>query len=126
MEELVEVYVMMKDRAAAIVRYRDKDGMLQASIIPSDKVADVNIGQVAHIPVGVIENSGTEYGFDWAVALDEVVLTPDDFTQVLRDHGIWTIEDLLAKPNEGVAAFMSLAKSLYVDLVKRARECIVG
>jgi len=126
-EQLVKAYVMMIDGQVAVVRFRDNRGMLQGRIIPKDSVPGININRVVYIPIGILEDdSTTEYGFDWSVVLDELVLKPEDFQQALRDHGIWTVDDLLRNSREGVAAFLALAKSMYTNLIRKARESFIN
>jgi len=127
MDRLVEAYVMWIDGQAAVVRFRDNRGMLQGRIIPKDSVPGINMGRVVHIPIDILEaDSTTEYGFDWSVVLDELVLKPEDFQQALRGHGIWTVDDLLQNPQEGIAAFLALAKSMYTSLIRKARGSFIN
>ena len=121
---LLQVRIVRIDKNVAAVTYRDKSGMLQGSIIDSEYVTDLRAGQKTFISEEVLE-SGTEYGFDWSVVIDEVVLAPERFQQALREHGIWTIEDLFAKQNEAIAAFLSLVKSEYSNLKRKVRLSIV-
>jgi len=71
--------------------------------------------------------AGTEYGFDWDVAFPEPLsISGSDLTQALRLHGIWTLEDALANPQEVQAAVLALSKVIITGIVRRARECIVN
>lgn len=121
---LLQVRIVRIDKNVAAVTYRDKGGMLQGRIIDSEYVAGLRAGQKTFISEKVLE-SGTEYGFDWSVVIDEVVLTPERFQQSLREHGIWTIEDLFTKQNEVIAAFLSLVKGVYSDLKRKVRSSVI-
>lgn len=117
------VQILRRDRQVTAVKFRDEHGAWQGRIVPFDAVSEIDGCHT--VPDEAIE-SGTDYGFDWSVVFPEPLsISAGQLQKVFRDYGIWTPDDLSAMPNEGVAAFLALAKSMYVGVVRRARECIV-
>ncbi len=104
---MVQVTLLEIRGHAAIVTYRDKEGMLQGRIISRDDVLGVRVRETKSVPDRVID-TGTEYGIDLEIILGEkYVITPDDLAQELRRHGVWTYDDMNKKPGEVVAAINS-------------------
>lgn len=120
---MIEVNIIKVDRRVVAVTYRDRHGMFQGRVVSVDAVTRTDNNR-AMVRMEDLENA-MEYGFDWTIALDDVQITAHELQQSLRAHGIWQLEDLLQKPNEGVAAFLAVAKASYALLVRRARDCIV-
>lgn len=119
-----DVVIIKVERYVAAVKFRDGEGMWQGRIVPVDAVQDIRGS--AKVSQEVLD-SGIEYGYDWDVAFPEPIVLPAKMVQQsLREHGIWTVGDLLAMPNEGVAAFLALARAVYASWVRRARESIVN
>lgn len=117
------VQMIRRDRQVAAVKFRDEHGAWQGRIVPIDAVSVIDGKHV--VPDEAI-NSGTEYGFDWSIVFPEPLsISAGQLQKMFRDYGIWQLDDLLKMPNEGIAAFLALAKTMYVGVVKRARECIV-
>lgn len=119
-----DVVIIKVEKYVAAVKFRDGDGMWQGRIVPTTAVQDM-YGS-AKVSQDALD-SGTEYGYDWDVAFPEpIVLSAKMVQQSLREHGIWIVEDLLAMPHEGVAAFLALARTMYTNWIRKARESIVN
>lgn len=118
-----QVKVLRRDREVAAVSYRDNNGIWQGRIVPLNAVSSEN--RITIVSDETL-NAGTEYGFDWDVVYpDPVVISGANLTQALRVHNIWTLEDLLANPNEALAAILSLARRFHTEMIKNAKDCIV-
>lgn len=119
---MVQVTLLEIRGQAAIVTYRDEEGMLQGRIISRDDVSGVRVRETKSVHDRVI-NTGTEYGIDLEIILGEkYVITPGDLAQELRRHGVWTYDDLNKKPSEVVAAINSLSKKIYAVLLRESRQ----
>ena len=119
---LIEVKLLSVQGQAAIVTFRDGEGIFQGRIISINEVADIRTGETKLVSDKIL-STGTEYGIDWETLLGEdYVLTPADIGQELRRHGLWTYEDLNSNPNVVTAALNSLAYRVFAELMRAARD----
>ena len=120
--DMIEVKLISVQGHAAVVSYRDYDGIVRARVISLKAVAGLRIGESSVIPLNIVK-TGTEYGIDWETLLgEEYAITPVDIGQELRRHGLWTYDDLNSNPNEVTAALNSLSHRVHVELLRAARE----
>lgn len=104
---------------AAVVAYYDEAGMPQAVVISASELpADARQGQMAHVSQDAI-STGTEYGVDWGVMVPDL-LNAAKLQKVLRDHGVWTIEDFLRHPGTVREVLMMMATQAHTDMQKAA------
>jgi len=118
---MIQIKLLKVRGKAAVVTFRDKDGMLQGRVISRDDVLGMRIGETKGVPQSVVD-TGTEYGIDVEVLLgEEYVITPRDLEQELRRHGIWTYDDMNSNSQEVVVAINTLARKVYAALLQEAR-----
>lgn len=98
----------------------DNNGKLQAVIIQSRHVSAVVQG-IAYVPIEVLL-SGTQYGLEWSVVLsDKYPIKPADLQGALRSAGIWTVDDLIARPNDVLRVIRSFSNGIYADLMTQVK-----
>lgn len=118
---MIEAKLMTIEGKAAIVKYRDKNGMTQARIISTDDVTGLRIGETKEFPNKII-GSGTEYGIDWEVLLgEECVIMPIDIEQEFRKRGLWTYDDMNKNPIQVKAALNAMSAKVHAQLLGEAR-----
>lgn len=110
------VKLMKQAGQAAVVSYWDYEtGMTTAKVISINELPlGLKTGQEADISIDVIEH-GTDYGIEWGLLLDETI---HFLTESMRNHGIWTEEDLRKKPQQVIAAITSSSARIYAELLK--------
>ena len=119
---MIEAKLLSVQGQAAIVSFRDKDGIFQARIISVDDIAGLRIGETKSVSKKLLD-SGTEYGIDWETLLgDEYDITPVDISNELRKHGLWTYDDMNKNPHQVTAALNALSYRVFAELMRRARE----
>ena len=119
---VVEIRVIKLVGFAAVVSFRDKDGMFQARIISNEDAPGLRVGQTG-IVSGRVLDSGTEYGIDWEVFLgDSDVIKPIDIEQEFRKRGLWTYEDINTNSPQVMAALNALSGRVFSQLMREARK----
>ena len=119
---LVEVKVLKVQGQAAIITFRDKDGMIQARVVSHDDVAGLRLREAGMISSNILE-AGTEYGIDWEVFLgDSDVIKPIDIEQEFRKRGLWTYEDINKNSPQVMAALNALSGRVFAQLMSEARK----
>lgn len=103
----MKVKIIAQKGLASIVEWVDATGT-HRSTIPTDSIKD---GEVALRILGI----GIEYGVDWADLIGKLQATPEIMREELYRRGIWTVEDLMARPQE---AFGALQASYGLDLAR--------
>ena len=123
------VKVMRSQGSSVAVAYRDSAGMWQGGIVSAECFSahdNIQRGKEYDIPNYCIEDA-IEYGIDFGVLMPNPrTIRPEELTQAMREHGIWEVADLVGKPNEAVAAILSLVGVTYSGLVKAAHDMIGG
>ncbi len=95
----MNVTLVRHSGAAALVEYADGEGRLRRVTIPAGEIVD---GVVSEAEL----DRGIEYGLPWEELL-ALRVTPERVADELRRRGIWTAQDLRARPNEAAAALMA-------------------
>ena len=119
---MIEVKLLKKSGQAAVVSFWDNEtGMMQAHIISmNDLPNDLRVGQTANVSDDALL-TGTEYGMEWELLLSQseslMVLTAS-----LRNHGIWTLEDLNNNPRQCIAAINSASVRIYAELLQLVKD----
>ena len=118
---MIQIKLLKVREKAAVITFRDKDGMLQGRVISRDDVLGLRIGETKALSDKVV-NSGTEYGLDLEVLLGEgYVITPRDLEQELRRHNIWTYDDMNSNSQVVFTAINTLIRKVYAALLRSAR-----
>lgn len=119
--------VLKRSGRSIAVAFRDSAGMWRAAIVSEDAVdGDVRIGNEVGVSDKCIAD-GVEYGIDFEILMPHpCTITAGNLQQAMREHGIWTAEDVLKRPREAVAAIQSLVTVSYADLVNRVLNLIGG
>ena len=118
---MIQIKLLKVRGKAAVVTFRDKEGMLQGRVISKDDVLGLHIGETKAVPNTVV-TSGTEYGLDLEVLFGEdYVITPRDLEQELRRHNLWTYDDLNSNSQEVFTAIGTLVRKVYAELLREAR-----
>lgn len=108
----MQVKVIRQSGQSALVEYADQTGphrvTVPVSVICANEVADTELAL------------GIEHGVQWE-ALIKLRVTPETIAAELRNRGIWTIEDLLSKPQEVKGAIMTLVGNQYAQLANAAK-----
>lgn len=92
----------------ALVEWHE-DGRYYRVFVPANEVLD---GQMEH------PHWGAPYGEDWAALIQVDV---SEIANELRRHGIWTIDDLQARPDAARGVIQSVANRLLSSLISNAR-----
>ena len=98
--KMIEVATLKESGEAALVSY-ERDGHEERCTIPVDAIKD---GMVAKSAL----DAGVQYGVDWA----RLMPTPEDYKRLLRDMGIWTLEDLRKFPNVAANGMGNIAPTV--------------
>ena len=109
----ITVKVVQQKGQAALVRWIGEDGVHQATI-PASKIVK---GQVSEDELGY----GIEYGEPWQ-ELITVSATPESIAAELRRCGIWTRDDLEARPNQALSAIQAAYGCGLADLLRAVRQ----
>jgi len=111
--ESIAVRVVQKKGMAALVEWLDADGMHRATIpaqaIKGNKVAKDELGY------------GIPYGEPWEEMIT-LSATPKAITAELRRCGIWTREDLEARPNQALGAIQAVYGIGLTALLRAVRQ----
>jgi hypothetical protein len=108
----VLVKVIGERGRAALVEFDGEQGRSRV-YVPGDSV---HAGMVDAETLA----QGIEYGVPWEAA--DIRVTPELVAAELRRRGIWTLEDLQAKPNEAIAAVMQAAGASLAALRRVAKQ----
>jgi hypothetical protein len=96
------VSVVRRKQGLALIEWKDNDDVRQMVWMPESEL-ESDDGTVALVRS---PQRGIPYGLPWAHMV-ELSATPESIEKNLRDNGVWTYEDLLAKPNEALKAIQS-------------------
>lgn len=93
-EVLIRVQIIRRKSDLTLVQWEEDGAPMRAWVVPSMIVeADQNSGLVRN------PQEGVPYGERWNEFLEVAQVTPEMIDRELKRRGIWTIEDLEAKPN---------------------------
>ena len=87
-----------------------KRGYLPASLIEADNMVSDEALEAA-----------TPYGVPWESVIT-LYATPEKLEQALHAHGIWTLNDLVTKPNAAIGALQSVYRVDLAALLQAARK----
>ena len=95
-EQLISCQVVRRKNDLSLVEWEDDVGFKRAWITPS-----MIVEQVENPKATIVRNpdEGVPYGERWADLLPNPQVTPEAIDRKLKRRGIWTIDDLQAKPN---------------------------
>lgn len=112
----MKVKVISNEYGSVLVEWLDSDGILQRGYIPSEIV------NVDEIPDGAL-SLAVPYGVDWAFVLTGAInsVTPEVIAKMLRNRGIWTLQDARRNP-EVVVGALQQAYSLDFQTILRVAE----
>lgn len=120
-------YLMFRSGHSAVVRWLEgKDH--RAAIIPAQHIAGLNMGMSVDLPPEVVTSGAIPYGLDFEMFVQKegVIIEPIDLQNAMRAHGVWTLKDLRSKPQEAIAAFLSVVRVAYEKMLSRAGEVYGG
>jgi len=111
------IKLLKKSGQSAVVSYWDYEtGMTQARVISIDDLPNrLRIGQEADISNDALQ-LGIEYGIDWELLLGQSNVHM--LAQSLRNHGIWTVDDMKTKPQQVIAAINSSSAVIWAELLR--------
>ena len=109
----VEVKVIRQDEQAALVEWHDGQAVNRA-IVPLRSLVD---GTCSFEEL----QRGIPYGVPWS-ALITLKATPEAVERALWNVGIWTVEDLLARPQAAVGALQNVYGTDVAMLMRAARR----
>ena len=109
----VAIKVIEQRGYAALVEWV-ADGAVNRSIVPNHLIIDGRC-QAEELKRGI------PYGVPWS-ALVELQVTPEAVEQALRNVGIWTAEDLFARPQAAVGALQAVYGVDSAVLMRAARK----
>ena len=119
---MISIKLLKVQGQAAVVSFRDKEGMLQARIISRDDIPGLRLGDSTAVPDRIV-TKGTEYGIEMEILLgDKYVIRPVDLEQEFRKRGLWTYEDINSNPQLVRAAINSLSGRVHAEVLERSRE----
>lgn len=98
--DLTAVRVVRRDDAAALVEW---DEPARRAIVPV-AILEEREGGLWYCPQ---PEQGAAYGVDWA-AVVQMQATPEQLALELHRRGVWTKEDLRARPAEALAALQTV------------------
>lgn len=113
---ITEVTVISRKNDMLLVQW-EQMGSLRRSWVTPDMVVE-NRGAVATVRD---PNAGVPYGMDWT-RVGPFGVTPVDIDRELKRRGIWSIDDLRARPNEVIGALMSAYGMDLARLLQWAKE----
>jgi len=109
----VQVKVVQKKGMAALVEWLDVDGMHRATI-PATAVKG-----------GKVAEDELDYGITYGEPWEEMIVlsaTPEAIAEQLRKCGIWTREDLEARPNQALSAIQAAYGVGLAALLRAVRQ----
>lgn len=110
---MVKVKVVQQKGHAALVEWADEAGVHRATI----PMGVIRKGQVAQEEL----DFGIPYGEPWE-ELITMSATPETIAAQLRRCGIWTREDLEARPNQALGAIQAAYGAGLADLLRAVRQ----
>ena len=109
----IKVKVVRRKGQAALVEWIAEDGAHRATI----PLAAIIKGQVVSDEL----DYGIPYGEPWE-ELVEISTTPETIAAELRRCGIWTRDDLEARPNQALSAIQAAYGAGLADLLRAVRQ----
>jgi len=94
-----------------------EDGITQRALVTPDMIVDI-AGQSATVNY---PERGIPFGEDWTTYISQVI-TPSMFDAKLKQSGIWTIEDLMSRPNEVHGALLAATASILQELLTNVKS----
>lgn len=113
MAKSIEIKVIQRKGIVALVEWTDGDG-LRRGVIP------VNVISKGRVDRDELK-SAIPYGVPWE-KLIKLSATPQKIAAELRRVGIWTQEDLEARPNQAMGAIQAAYGCSLRDLLKAVRQ----
>lgn len=111
--DLLPVNVINSDENSALVEFV-QGGKLLRKMIPASSIND------SQADVNTLA-AGIEYGIDWSglqLPAQEVII--ESLIEQLHNNGIWTLNDLLSKPNQAIGSIIGAYAIDYSTLLQYA------
>ena len=101
---IITVQIILHKNDLLLVEWLDRDMPHRAWVTP-----DMVVSKDRNKKTAVVKNpkAGIPYGMDWS-PLITLNATPRDVDRELKRVGIWTVDDLRAKPNEARSALQAV------------------
>lgn len=113
--ERVPTKVITRQNGLRLVEWLDGDKPKRAWVTPDMVIDDTGKTAIIEHPAG-----GIPYGVDWREFTTGQVNTAFIETR-LKQTGIWTVEDLLARPKEALGVIQAAAGDVLQELLTNAR-----
>lgn len=110
-----KVTVIRRKNRAVLVQWVNGDGKITRGSIPAEDLHDRDM-----VDEETLEMAIPAY-FPWA-ELIEITVTPQDIEDNLHRVGIWTLEDLIERPNAAVGAIQAAYKMDMATLRQKALQ----
>ena len=112
------VKVMKIDKKAALVEYRDDNGVKQRCLIPEESLKNGNVVRDELLSASI------PYGVDWEYQLDGVVgkVTSEIIAEEFHKVGLWTADDIMKNPAAVQGALMSAYGIDYSGIINIAKN----
>lgn len=113
----VKAKVITAHNDIKLIEWIDQRGYYLRAWVTPDMIEQVE-GQLAQVNN---PEMGIPYGQDWAELIEQSI-TPAMVANSLRRSGIWTIEDLLSRPNEVHGAVIATAGAVLQGLLSNVKQ----
>ena len=110
------VQIILRKNDLHLVEWRERQMPHRAWVTPDMIVSKSDKQAVVRNP-----RAGIPFGMDWT-PLISISATPEDFDRELKRVGIWTIEDLRARPNEVISALQAVYGMDLAALFRAVKE----
>jgi hypothetical protein len=107
---MIPVKVVRRDGYSALIEWRDQNKDLHRGFLPFDAVVDGEFCAQSELDMAI------SYGELWEKV--ELKASSEQLAQNLRNVGIWTKEDLRARPQEATGAIMATYGVDFAQLLK--------
>jgi hypothetical protein len=115
----VRVRVVRRSGSAALVEWLDNESLRRATVPLSQiEFDDPKMGTVDE----EILEMGIPYGLPWEEIIGEIKITPSIIANTLRQHGIWTLEDIEGNSSKIVGALQAAYGLDMATLIRGAHD----
>jgi hypothetical protein len=112
--------------SSAVIKYRDRDGVIQAIVVDANELDSHRVGQESNITYKAVKD-GTPFGIDWSIVYPNGIVIPSsDIQEVMYAQGIYTLEDLVINSVKLVQAVNSLARWTGAKIIHQVKEVLGG
>lgn len=117
--EFAQVKIIRRSGTAALVGWVE-DGNLRRATVPLSQI-ELDDSKIGTVDKETLE-MGIPYGVPWEEVIGEIKITPQIIANILRQHGIWTLEDAQNNPNAIVGALQAAYGLDMATLIRGARD----